>query len=80
MKSGFHICRGENVRKYQMSIIFAVYDGTRSNEDSNELHIYADGNNIWGVICGGFKRLVDALVEAGHHEPIPFGICEHEWR
>ena len=68
------------MRKYQMSIIFGVYDGTRSDEDSNELHVYADGNNIWGVICGGFQRLVNALVETGKHLPISFGCCEHEWK
>ena len=68
------------MRKYQLSIILAVYDGTMSNEDSNELHVYADGNDVWGVICGGFQRLVNALVENGRHRPISFGCCEHQWK
>ena len=68
------------MRKYQMSIIFGVYDGSRSDMESNELHVYADGNNIWGVICGGFQRLVNALVETGRCRPIAFGCCEHEWK
>lgn len=68
------------MRKYQISIIFGVYDGSRNGQNGNELHVYADGNNIWGVICGGFQRLINVLAEAGHHKPISFGCCEHEWR
>lgn len=68
------------MRKYQLTLKLSVFDGTRTEEEGRDLNVYVDGNNIWGVICGGFQELTNALVRAGKHMPLAFGAREVNWR
>ena len=42
------------MRKYQITIKFSLYDGLRKPSEARDLNVYADGNDLWGVVCGGF--------------------------
>lgn len=65
------------MRKFQISIRLHMLT---ENDESKELSVYADSNNVWETICVGFDELLDALrTEAGLKMP-SFGVREHQWK
>lgn len=46
------------------------------NGNIEEVSVYADGNNIWEVICAGFDELLQAVKQNGRMLPA-FGRKEH---
>ena len=68
------------MRKYQITIKLSFFDGLRKPTEARELNVYADGNDLWGTICGGFHQLVHALVHTGNLPNEPYVVKQHEWR
>lgn len=68
------------MRKYQLSIKLSVFDGSRSQEEGRDLHIYTDGNDIWDVICAGFNEMIERLIQTGKYKPVSSGVKQSEWR
>lgn len=60
------------MRKIQINIELNMFD----KEKPETVKVYADGQNIWEVVCAGFDELLTGLKEKGR-ALISFGAKEH---
>lgn len=64
------------MRKVQINIKMTMVNDQSINGKIEEVSVYADGNNIWEVICAGFDKLLQSIKENGRSLPV-FGRKEH---
>ena len=60
------------MRKIQINIELNMFD----KDKPETVKVYADGQNLWEVICAGFDELMTAVKEKGR-TLISFGTKEH---
>lgn len=64
------------MRKVQITIQMEIFGDQAVNGQSEKITVYADGNNVWEVICAGQDELIQAVKEKGRKLP-SFGVREH---